>query len=67
MCSDSSDDTYRDGMRIVQTGYPRQKAIREALKCFKSIPSAGGFLCRDKNILQFFLQMDCEGKSAVPG
>ena len=54
-------------MPFVQTGYPRQKAIREALKCFKSIPFAGGFLCRDKNILQFFLQMDCEGKSAVSG
>lgn len=34
MCSDSSDDTYRDGMCIVQTGYPPQKAIWEALKHF---------------------------------
>jgi len=34
MCSDSSDDTYRNGMRIVQTGYPRQKAVRETLKLF---------------------------------
>ena len=32
MCSNSSDDTYRNGMRIVQTGYPRQKAVRETLK-----------------------------------
>ena len=34
MCSYHSDDTYRDGMRIVQTGYPPQKAVREALKHF---------------------------------
>lgn len=34
MCSDSSDDTYRDGMCIVQTGDPPQKAVREALKHF---------------------------------
>lgn len=26
--------TYRDGMRIVQTGCLPQKAIRETLKCF---------------------------------
>ena len=25
---------YRNGMRIVQTGYPPQKAVREALKHF---------------------------------
>lgn len=34
MCSPADADTYRDGMRIVQTGYPRQKAVRETLKLF---------------------------------
>lgn len=34
MCSPADADTYRDGMCIVQTGDPPQKAVREALKHF---------------------------------
>ena len=36
-------------------------------EAFLACPLCRGLLCREKNVLQFSLQMDCEGKSAAPG
>ena len=53
MCSDSSDDTYRDGMCIVQTGDPPQKAVREALKHFWRVLSAEVFYAEKRTFCNF--------------
>ena len=41
-------------MRIVQTGYLPQKAVRAALKHFKSILSAGDFYAGKRTFYNFF-------------